>query len=79
MALRVDCPRPVVAVGQRDIVEQVVANLVGNAVKHTVEGEIVLRAAQDGAKATIEVADTGPGISPAVQGARSSTASTASR
>ena len=67
VALRVDCPRPVVAVGQRDIVEQVVANLVGNAVKHTVEGEIVLRAAQDGAKATVEVADTGPGISPAVQ------------
>jgi signal transduction histidine kinase len=67
VALRVDCPRPVVAVGQRDIVEQVVANLVGNAVKHTVEGEIVLRAAQDGAKATVEVADTGPGISPSVQ------------
>ena len=68
VALRVDCPVPVVAVGQRDIVEQVVANLVGNAVKHTVEGEIVLRASQDGARATIEVADTGPGISPAVQG-----------
>ena len=67
VTLRVDCPRPVVAVGQRDIVEQVVANLVGNALKHTVEGEIVLRAQQDGAKATIEVADTGPGISPAAQ------------
>ena len=68
VALRVDCPAPVVALGQRDIVEQVVSNLVGNAVKHTVEGEIVLRASQDGAKATIEVADTGPGISPAEQG-----------
>jgi two-component system sensor histidine kinase VicK len=65
--VRVECPKPVVAVGQRDIVEQVVSNLVGNAVKHTVTGEIVLRAGQDGAKATIEVADTGPGISPAVQ------------
>ena len=70
VSLRVECPRPVVAVGQRDIVEQVVANLVGNAVKHTVEGEIVLRAAQDGAGATIEVADTGPGISPTVAGPR---------
>ena len=67
VSLRVDCPRSVVAVGQRDIVEQVVANLVGNAVKHTVEGEIVLRASQDGAKARVEVVDTGPGISPAVQ------------
>src|SRR4029079_5611819 len=47
---------------------QVVANLVGNAVKHTVEGEIVLRAALDGAGATLEGADTGPGISPTVQG-----------
>ena len=68
VALRVDCPKPVVAVGQRDIVEQVVSNLVGNAVKHTVAGEIVLRAAQDGARATVEVVDTGPGISPTVQG-----------
>ena len=48
MALRVECREPVVAVGQRDIVEQVVANLVGNALKHTDEGEVVLRAAQDG-------------------------------
>jgi signal transduction histidine kinase len=68
VGLRVDCPRPVVAVGQRDIVEQVVANLVGNALKHTVEGEIVLRATQDGAKARVEVVDTGPGIAPTVQG-----------
>jgi signal transduction histidine kinase len=67
VTLRVECPKPVVAVGQRDIVEQVVANLVGNAVKHTVEGEIVLRASLDGPGATIEVADTGPGISPTVQ------------
>jgi signal transduction histidine kinase len=68
VTLRVECPQPVVAVGQRDIVEQVVANLVGNAVKHTVEGEIVLRAVLNGSGAAIEVADTGPGISPTVQG-----------
>ena len=55
------------AVGQRDIVEQVVSNLVGNALKHTVAGEVVLRAEQNGSKATIEVADTGPGIAPAAQ------------
>jgi signal transduction histidine kinase/HAMP domain-containing protein len=67
VSVRVDCPQRVVAVGQRDIVEQVVSNLVGNALKHTASGEVVLRAGQDGANATIEVADTGPGISPAVQ------------
>jgi signal transduction histidine kinase len=65
--VRVDCPKPVVAVGQRDIVEQVVSNLVGNALKHTAAGEVVLRAVQNGSKATIEVADTGPGIAPAAQ------------
>jgi two-component system, OmpR family, phosphate regulon sensor histidine kinase PhoR len=67
VAVRVDCPQPVVAVGQRDIVEQVVSNLVGNALKHTVEGEVVLRARQVAEGAAIEIADTGPGISPAVQ------------
>jgi signal transduction histidine kinase len=67
VTVRVDCPQPVVAVGQRDIVEQVVANLVENALKHTVTGEVVLRAGSAGSTATIEVADTGPGISRPVQ------------
>ena len=48
--VRVECAQPVVAVGQRDIVEQVVSNLVGNALKHTVTGEVVLRAEQNGAE-----------------------------
>ena len=43
------------------------SNLVGNALKHTVTGEVVLRAEQNGRKATIEICDTGPGITPAVQ------------
>ncbi len=67
VAVRVDCPQPVVAVGQRDIVEQVISNLVGNALKHTTEGEVVLRARRVVSEAAIEVADTGPGITPAVQ------------
>ena len=67
VSVRVDCAEPVVAVGQRDIVEQVVSNLVGNALKHTVAGEVVLRAEQLGPNAVIEVSDTGPGISPMVQ------------
>jgi two-component system phosphate regulon sensor histidine kinase PhoR len=62
VAMRVDCARPVYAIGQKDIVEQVVANLVGNALRHTEHGEIVLRAWRDDGQAVIEVADTGPGI-----------------
>jgi signal transduction histidine kinase len=62
VAIRVDCPEELAAVGQRDIVEQVVSNLVGNAVKHTVSGEIVLTARRRGSRTVIEVADTGPGV-----------------
>jgi signal transduction histidine kinase/HAMP domain-containing protein len=62
VAVRVECERPVVAIGQRDIVEQVVANLVGNALRHTHDGEIVLRAWRADSEAVVEVADTGPGI-----------------
>jgi len=67
VAVRVECPRPVVAVAQRDIVEQVVASLVGNALKHAASDEIVLRARLADSRAVIEVADSGPGIPPAVQ------------
>ncbi len=66
--IRVDCSGPVTAMGRRDILEQVLANLVGNAVKNTREGEVVLKARRSGSSAIIEVTDTGPGIPVEVQG-----------
>jgi signal transduction histidine kinase len=50
------------ALAQPDVLEQVVANLVANAVKHAPSGEVVLRAANGGELAVIEVADSGPGM-----------------
>jgi two-component system, OmpR family, phosphate regulon sensor histidine kinase PhoR len=60
--VRVECDAAVTALGRRDILEQVLSNLVGNALKHTEGGEIVLRATRSGADAVIEVSDTGQGI-----------------
>ena len=51
----------------RDLLEQAVRNLGENAAKHTARGSIVLRAYGDGNTVTIEVEDSGPGISPEVQ------------
>jgi two-component system sensor histidine kinase VicK len=62
--LDVSCPSPLVALGQRDLVEQIVANLVGNALKHTEHGSVEVRARPAGEQVVLEVADTGPGIPP---------------
>jgi len=57
---RVDVPE---ALAQPDVLEQIVANLVANAVKHAPHGEIVLRATRNGgASAVVEISDRGPGI-----------------
>jgi len=60
--VEVACADELVALAQRDLTEQVVANLVGNAVKHTQTGAIVLSARPAGDSVVIEVADNGPGI-----------------
>ena len=45
-------------------VRQVLTNLVGNAVKFTQRGEVVVDVAREGRSARVSVRDTGPGISP---------------
>jgi signal transduction histidine kinase/HAMP domain-containing protein len=50
-----------------DLLEQALRNLGENAAKHTARGSVVLRAYADGGTVTVEVEDSGPGISPEVQ------------
>ena len=45
-------------------VRQVLTNLVGNAIKFTQQGEVVVDVGRDGRFARLSVRDTGPGISP---------------
>jgi signal transduction histidine kinase len=51
----------------RDLLEQALRNLGENAAKHTARGSVALRAYRDGNTVTVEVEDSGPGISPEVQ------------
>ena len=50
--------------GDASMLRQVFANLLGNAVKYTVAGEIRLQTLTCGRFAVIRVQDTGPGIAP---------------
>jgi signal transduction histidine kinase/DNA-binding response OmpR family regulator/ABC-type sugar transport system substrate-binding protein len=61
---RLEVPEePVLVLGDRTRLRQVVLNLIANAVKYSDRGEVALRLAADPAAAVIRVADTGPGIS----------------
>jgi signal transduction histidine kinase/HAMP domain-containing protein len=51
----------------RDLLEQALRNLGENAAKHTAHGSVSLRAYRDASTVTVEVEDSGPGISPEVQ------------
>jgi signal transduction histidine kinase len=68
LALNVELPDDLpVARGDERRLTQVLLNLVGNAIKFTDEGEVVIRAAAANGHYTLSVQDTGPGISPSDQ------------
>jgi signal transduction histidine kinase len=66
VTLETTCPRDVAALAERDLLEETLAILLDNALEHTREGRIELRAshAPDGGGIAIEVSDTGRGILP---------------
>jgi two-component system OmpR family sensor kinase len=48
-------------------IERVLGNLVGNAVKFTDKGSVIVRTGLDGNFATVRVEDTGPGLAPELE------------
>jgi two-component system phosphate regulon sensor histidine kinase PhoR len=64
LALHVEVPQGLAARGDGRALEQVVVNLVDNAVKYTSSGGVTIAAAPAGEHVVITVADTGPGIEP---------------
>ncbi len=63
----VEVPGGLFVNANRDLLEQTLRNLGENAAKHTARGSVVLRAYGAGSAVTLEVEDSGPGISPEVQ------------
>jgi signal transduction histidine kinase len=64
VAVRIEGDTNVFARADPKRVRQVLTNLVGNAIKFTQRGEVVLDVGRDGRWARVSVRDTGPGISP---------------
>jgi signal transduction histidine kinase len=61
--VKLRCRSDLTAVANRDLVEEALASVAGNAAKYTTEGTIVLRAVRNGrSTVVVEVVDTGPGI-----------------
>jgi signal transduction histidine kinase/HAMP domain-containing protein len=67
VSVDVEVPDGLAVEANRDLLEQALRNLGENAAKHTARGSVVLRAHADGGSVTVEVEDTGPGMSPEVQ------------
>jgi signal transduction histidine kinase/HAMP domain-containing protein len=65
--LTVACDEEIELATEPDLAEQSLINLVTNAVKHTSRGAVVLSAHRSNGDVTIEVADSGPGMSRAVR------------
>jgi signal transduction histidine kinase len=64
VAVRIEGDTNVFARIDQKRVRQVLTNLVGNAIKFTQRGEVVVDVGRDGRWARVRVRDTGPGISP---------------
>ena len=65
LSLRLELPdEPLIVVIDRDRMIQVFTNLVGNAIKYTQEGHVIVRLMAEQDKALIEVEDSGVGIPP---------------
>ncbi|HSU14074.1 ATP-binding protein [Longimicrobium sp.] len=63
LALEIEAEGAGRIVADRGLLRQVLTNLLGNAIKFTERGAVTVRARREGDRATIEVTDTGPGIS----------------
>lgn len=64
VVVRVDGERDVYANADAKRVRQMLTNLVGNAIKFTQNGEVVIDVGREGRFARLSVRDTGPGIRP---------------
>lgn len=62
--IRVACPPGLMALAQRDVAEQVLSNLLGNALRHSARGVVVLTGRCLAPHVLLEVSDDGPGIAP---------------
>ncbi|HEY2371098.1 MAG TPA: ATP-binding protein [Gaiellaceae bacterium] len=67
VTLEVDCPADLLGMINRDLVAQALRNLGENAVKHTWQGRVVIRAYAAGRSIYVEVEDTGVGMSAEAQ------------
>jgi two-component system phosphate regulon sensor histidine kinase PhoR len=67
VAVDVEATHGLAVEANRDLLEQALRNLADNAAKYTARGSVALRAYRDGNTVTVEVEDSGPGISPEVQ------------
>jgi len=68
IGLRVDAPDELPLVrADRDRLAQILDNLIGNAIKFTEDGEVVVAAAPGDHEVVFSIADTGPGIAPEEQ------------
>jgi two-component system, OmpR family, sensor histidine kinase ChvG len=63
VAIRADLPPGIVVLGNEEMIETVVENLIDNAVSFSPQGsEILVRLDREGGSAVIVVADSGPGV-----------------